>query len=514
MANRLTIATILLAPVAGACSGGTPASTLPTTAPRSDSTDGSVVNSPVVSASQTTPASTQPVVHLGDGTAVVLDYSPTVSDIGALLLVATHPDLDLIAVTVTGSGESHCGPAVAHTRGVLTAIGKDGIPVACGPERPIAGDNAFPDLWRAAADALPLPEGDRAPGDGVALLIEAADAARGSLSVLAVGPLTNVALALERRPDLAEKVAITIMGGAVDVNGNVFANFVAEWNIWVDPEAAHRVLASGAPVTLVPLDATNHLPASRTFFDALADYGAPAASLLHATIATNPDWYSGGFYFWDELAAAVIAGENVATFETRSITIVRFGTFQGWTLEDRDGVEVRVAVDADRRAFEDAYLRSITGDPMATPYLTATAAELEYLGEFAAMQTELDRAIDELFTAAAAAIGEDDLTGAGLIEVVRLIIPDVLGEVFPTAIGQMAALQPPESLAQLHAEWMSAARAFVASGARIAEDLLDAETDNDLEAIFATFEDVSAACTGIQAATARRDLAVGVGWNC
>ncbi len=92
--------------------------------------------------------------------------------------------------------------------------------------------------------------------------------------MLTLGPLTNVALALQANPNLANRIdGVYVMGGAVHVPGNldenVSGNTAAEWNVYIDPHAANVVFASGVPITLVGLDATNHAPLTMDFYQRL-----------------------------------------------------------------------------------------------------------------------------------------------------------------------------------------------------------------------------------------------------
>jgi inosine-uridine nucleoside N-ribohydrolase len=304
-------------------------------------------------------------------TAVILDYSPTVSDVGALLFLATDPRVLLIGVTLPGTGESHCDSGVAHTRGILDALGQGGVPVACGPEEAVGVLHAFPEGWRSRSDTMDLPEAP--PNDARMAPDLIADLVAGSASdvrIVAVGPLTNVAIALTDHPEVARGISgITIMGGAVDVQGNVpsgapgwgSANSRAEVNFWVDPTAADRVVRSGVPITLVPLDATNGVPADRSFYEALTSDPTTAASEILADVWDDaPEWLTDGYFLWDELAAVVAVDESVVVLEHRTL-LVDDGDDQasGWSREDPEGVEVRVAVAANNPAFESLYLAAV-----------------------------------------------------------------------------------------------------------------------------------------------------------
>ncbi len=366
---------------------------------------------------------------------VIFDYSPTVSDLGALAFLAAHPNLRLIAVTLPGTGESYCESGVARTRGVLTQLGLDDVPVACGPSEPLTGFHAFPTSWRVQSSEMDLPEVEPIETrSAVELIVDLVRSSDTPVEILAVGPLTNLALALEADPGIAtDLAAITIMGGAVDVPGNVFRNDVAEWNIWVDPTAAGVVFASGAPVTLIPLDATNYLPTSPVFFAALEEGArAAAADLVLDVWRARPDWYEnrdGFFYFWDELAAAVLIDESLVTFETRNLVVdddLR-GT-KGWTREDPAGSPVRVALTADRLAFETLFLETIVGGPTDLGYLQATGDEVAYFGTIVEINMAFDAALEELLAATAAELGfsQDSLSDEEFLMVLGATLPEIL----------------------------------------------------------------------------------------
>ena len=114
------------------------------------------------------------------------------------------------------------------------------------------------------------------PRPAADLLADTIAAAPGDIVVIALGPLTNLAEAFQADPTLAGQIKqIVIMGGALDAPGNVadenegISNQYAEWNFFADPVAADIVLASGAPIVLVPLDATNDVPFTRSFYQRL-----------------------------------------------------------------------------------------------------------------------------------------------------------------------------------------------------------------------------------------------------
>lgn len=315
-------------------------------------------------------ATTQPVASSTVSTVpprpVVIDTDMAADDWMALLYLLRRPDVAVKAITVAGDGEAHCEPGIRHALGLVALAKRGVIPVACGRTTPLQGDHAFPAEWRANMDnllglTLPTTTTTATQQTAVDLLTSVIQASPQQIVLLTIGPLTNVAEAVQRTPALVKNLAmIYIMGGAVEVSGN--ANDVAEWNMYVDPHAAQVVLASGAPITFVPLDATNHVPLTDSFYQRLkADHVSPAASFvfdvltkLYALIQ------SGGYYFWDPLAAGILTDESLATFQPRAISIIETeGPESGRTQSSAGGARVRVAVSANGARFEQIFLSTL-----------------------------------------------------------------------------------------------------------------------------------------------------------
>jgi inosine-uridine nucleoside N-ribohydrolase len=293
----------------------------------------------------------------------------------AILYLLMRPDVNILAITVTGAGEAHCAPGTRNALDLAALAGRPEIPVACGRETPLAGQHTFPDEWRARVDnllGLTLPEnaGPAAAEPAADMISRVIKAAPQPVHLLALGPLTNVGEALRVDPGLVENLAnITIMGGAVQVPGNVgpssqIENEVAEWNIYVDPLAAALVFKSGAPITLVPLDATNHVPLSIEFYNRLEDDRtiSVAEFVFQVLAAQEENVRSGWYYFWDPLAAAVVLDEDLVSIQELSLEVIESeGPESGWTKESAGGASVGVAQTADRERFETLFLDVING---------------------------------------------------------------------------------------------------------------------------------------------------------
>jgi inosine-uridine nucleoside N-ribohydrolase len=300
---------------------------------------------------------------------VVVDTDLASDDLVALSFLLSSTEVDLVAVTVSGTGEVRCPQGLDVIRGLLAVTGDDDIPVACGRSAPLVGDRAFPTEWRDAADdawGLDLPEVSDPSSErtAVELLTEALDP--GGVTVLTLGPLTNLADAFRADADLAGDVSsVVVMGGAVDAPGNVFDEGVdpplAEWNVYVDPTAAAEVLGSGAPVTMVGLDATSEVPITGDFLELLRiNSHTESASLALTLLENNPLVYSGEAYFWDPLAAAVVVDPGLVTTETTPISVTTGDRpDSGQTARNAGGDPVTVALDADAAAFEQRLIRTL-----------------------------------------------------------------------------------------------------------------------------------------------------------
>jgi pyrimidine-specific ribonucleoside hydrolase len=307
----------------------------------------------------------------------VIDTDGSVEGAMAILYLLQEPDVSVEAITVSGTGLVSCREGVEQVLGLVALAEAGDVPVACGSTEPIEGDNAFPTSFRAVADSLGgvlLPEGGD-PSDLPAeeLLAEVIADSDQPVLIYADGPLTNIAALLDDSPDLENVAGITLMGGAIEVPGNTFDNPDAEWNIWVDPVAADRVLGAGYPVTVVPLDATNDVPVTPTHVNALEPYQATTiAETVNGLMASIRGVEDGFVYFWDQLNAAVMLDGSLVTLEDRLVSVTTEGgpTDVGAMVDDPDGDPVRVAVAADREAFEASFFTTLMGEPFTPVDLT------------------------------------------------------------------------------------------------------------------------------------------------
>ena len=353
------VAAALAVLVPAACSAG------PTTSPHLSATASrKASSSPAASTGITTPHAQKLVVDT--------DLAP--DDLVALSFLLSAPGVEVVAITVSGTGEVQCPQGDAVALGLLERLGAPQIPVACGRDTPLAGDHAFPDAWREAADegsALALPETARVPynGTATALISRVAEEDPG-LAVLTLGPLTNLAEALQADSSLAGRLGqVTVMGGALRVPGNILGpgapsgNGVAEWNIYVDPHAAAVVVASGLQPRLVSLDGTSQVPVTTAFAQQVASKAsAPGAKVLADLFATHPFMTDGTYYLWDPLAAELAAGYSVGTFSAATVTIEEAdGPESGFTRPTDGPANVTYLSTADRASAEETLLTTLNG---------------------------------------------------------------------------------------------------------------------------------------------------------
>lgn len=327
---------------------------------------------------------------------VILDCDPgngvpatDIDDGLALGLLLASPRIRVEAVTiVTGNTHRDVGYRVART--MLQDIGID-IPVHAGSAEALVEPSG---PWairreenRASEEATALWDGVDQPRnfepahryDAAAEIVRRISAEPGEITLVAVGPLTNIAHALQLRPEIArEAKRIVIMGGAFDVPG-----FLQELNFGIDPEAARIVLSSGADITLVPLDVTIRTTLTLEDIARLRKVRTPLAQYLSAT--TEP-WIRycemardlPGCRLHDPLAAAFLLEPGLVRTESCSVDVQLGGIVRSrpvrWNADEvklATGIalpetpEISVVVDVDNARLVDLLLDELSQDDAA-----------------------------------------------------------------------------------------------------------------------------------------------------
>lgn len=290
---------------------------------------------------------------------VIVDTDAGADDLIALLWLMRQPEIRIEAVTIA-QGLAHPAEGAESVLRLLEAGAMTGVPVYVGRDKPVQGSGQFPAEWRAVSDRLlrdELPAAKRRPEtrEAAAFLAERLLDRRRPVRVLALGPLTNLAQALTIEPRIGPAIRELIwMGGALEVPGNVPDAPTAEWNAWVDPEAAEHVLNGGWQTRIVPLDATSQVPIGpnvlQMFEDGAQDW---AATVVLRLLRSEADSIRAGRYFaWDVLAAMTLSDPKLTTHRMAALTVRKRPRERG-RLVRVDGARPNalVAVTADAPAF-------------------------------------------------------------------------------------------------------------------------------------------------------------------
>ena len=294
------------------------------------------------------------------------DIGTDVDDALALALILGSPELRLEAVTCV------YGDVELRARMILELLrlrGRRDVPVYLGAQQPLLGRR--PVYWAGhegeglleKADASARPEAEHA----VDLLVRRVMESPGEIHLLAIGPLTNVALAFLREPRLPKALKhLTVMGG-VWGGPALMSNRYGEHNILCDPEAAHVALSAGAPTTLVPLDVTMRVEVRREHIARIRAGGTP----FHEAIADQVERYPrfarrGGTQLHDPLAAATIVRPEIVTMTDLHVVVETEGRHAaGMTLmrppDDKAPANARVALDVEVAAAEEFVVSRIGG---------------------------------------------------------------------------------------------------------------------------------------------------------
>lgn len=315
-------------------------------------------------------------------TPVYLDCDTGIDDSLALLYLLRSPEVRLVGI---GSvhGNIDAATAARNTLDLLALAGAE-VPVALGAQGPRTGEYAGGAPHVHGEDGiggvtLPPSGGSVVAETAARMLVRLAAEHAGELEVLAVGPLTNLAAALDLDPELPAKISrVVVMGGAAQTSGNVSA--ASEANIHNDPEAAAIVVGAPWEVVLVPLDVTLENRFTEADQEALLASADPAARAVGAMLDQYFSFYQGvygyrGCALHDPLAAALLVGGVTATRAPAVPVVVDAtdGPGRGQTIVDLrhqrggiadvPGAHVRVVLGTDRPLAPHLRERLVSGHP-------------------------------------------------------------------------------------------------------------------------------------------------------
>jgi inosine-uridine nucleoside N-ribohydrolase len=297
-------------------------------------------------------------------TPILIDCDPGHDDAIALLLALASPEVDVLGIT-TVAGNQTLEKTTANALKILEFVGRTEVPVAAGAPRPLVREPYVAAYvhGETGMDGPDLPAPRTAPVSehAVDFLAAKLTASPEPVTVIPVGPLTNVGLLLARYPEAADRIdRIVLMGGAI-AEGNVTP--AAEFNIWADPEAASRVFTSGIDVTMIGLDVTHKAlfrPADSERLAATGRVGRLVAELFGFYQQFHSEQYGwDGSPVHDAVAVAHVVRPGIVHTADRGVVVDCGGELsRGRTYVDLWGrahwePNAHVAVDIDAQGFVD-----------------------------------------------------------------------------------------------------------------------------------------------------------------
>ncbi len=301
---------------------------------------------------------------------IIIDCDAGVDDALALILAFHSPELNVVGVTGV-NGNVSVDKVMVNIKKVLSLIALPRRPlIARGADRPLRGDPVYAEAFHGedglGGAKIDAGEGgeywETYGGPAEELIPEMARRHPGEITLIAIGPLTNIALALQRDSDGMRRLKeVVVMGGAVREKGNITAS--AEFNFFVDPLAAGILLESGIPATLVPLDATHRIPLTPGFMDTrIAPLAGPFSRFVLQATGFNPGakQFRRGrevFYLHDPLAVGAVVDPGLVRKERLSISVeTREGNDYGRSFESPTGTPADVCLEVEREKFLELFV--------------------------------------------------------------------------------------------------------------------------------------------------------------
>lgn len=300
---------------------------------------------------------------------IIIDTDPGVDDVLTFLLALASPEIQLEGLTTT-QGNVTLEKATRNALSVLELTNATHIPVAAGSKYPLVQPpRSSADVHGASGlgnSRLPDPRTRPVAQHAVDFLIERVLAEPDQLSIFAIGPLTNIAMAVRKEPRFADAVKeLVIMGGAIQVNGNTTP--LAEFNIFVDPHAAYIVFHSGIPITLIPLDVTHQCLLRQEHVDRLMKIKSPISRFIKDAVQVYFKFsYDRGFTgcaLHDPLTLATILAPELLTLKEYFVDVdISSGVSMGKTFADifnvtKQPANLKVAMEVRGDDFIELFLK-------------------------------------------------------------------------------------------------------------------------------------------------------------
>lgn len=303
---------------------------------------------------------------------ILIDTDPGIDDSLAILLALASPEVSLEGLTVV-HGNCSLQQATINALSILELVHASHIPVAMGCELPLVQPSLLAPETHGNTGLgyakLPEPQSQAIGQHGSDFLIEKIMSNPGEITLVAIGPLTNVALAIRQEPRLVGALKeLIIMGGAIRHEGNTTA--LAEFNTYVDPHAAHIVFHAGIPTTLVPLDVTYQCILTAQDVERLQKLNAPISRFVKDTTKFYMEFhdeYQGveGCVINDPLALALTFAPQLCDYQELPVDVdISGGVSLGKSFADfynytHKPVNMKVALGVRPRDFIELFLERI-----------------------------------------------------------------------------------------------------------------------------------------------------------
>jgi len=289
---------------------------------------------------------------------VIIDTDPGTDDAMAIMLALNSPELDVRAFTVVAGNVVEL-QGLDNALRMVSLANRCDIPVARGAEHPLSQKLITAEFWHGknglANIELPASKCKADPRFASDLIIEMVHAAPHEITLVPVGPLTNIALAIRKDPTIVPLVKeVIIMGGSIS-GGNV--NAAAEANIANDPEAAQIVFQAGWPLTMVGLDVGNKTLLTKKHLDQIGAARGPMSDFIYKVasflIDLSAKFNSPGTPMYDPLAVGVAIDSTIVTAPAMNVQIETRGEFtRGETVANRNGYDEKNVLHGDRYIIE------------------------------------------------------------------------------------------------------------------------------------------------------------------
>jgi inosine-uridine nucleoside N-ribohydrolase len=317
---------------------------------------------------------------------IVIDTDPAMGTLGgdpedsfAIMLALNSPEVTVEGITVVqGNVPAEKGYSNAHH--LLNLLGREDVPLSRGCLRPVNAERKTQVNWLeqryGALQITAMREPVGAAADAVSFLVDVVLSNPGEITLVSIGPLTNVATAILQAPDFASSLkSIVMMGGTAECAGNISP--AAEFNYWQDPEAANIVFRSGADLVMVGLDVCHQTHLYPEQVEACAKNGTKLGSFVAE--ATAP-WFkimaggvgSDSLHLYDSLAVAAAMDTSLLTLEDSYVEMeVGAGPAQGMSVSyhkpfqrivfNQPNINARVALDVDVEKFNALFEERVLG---------------------------------------------------------------------------------------------------------------------------------------------------------